>query len=227
MRQMLALLLLPALALADADAEKRVRAMEKKLESAKALQVVFEARAEAVKESGTMKGTMTLMEGNKLHLDGTIEIAGKSVKWKRISDGTTWVEEGLDGGTRPPPKPLTEDYRRSLTHGGFIAGFYLSSELDGVVTWPAFRASDFELGKPDNVRTRRVQIVDCKLTPAAKGGKTDVTFSEALWIDLETGLPLKRVFTGTLDGRKITFTETYETITLDPKVDAKVFELPK
>src|SRR5262245_65897576 len=175
MRLVLVVLLLPALALADDDAEKRVRAMEKKLESAKALQVVFEARAEGVKESGTMKGTVTLMEGNKLQLDGTIEIAGKSVKWKRISDGTNLVEDGLDGGTRPTPNSLTEDYRRSLTHGGFIAGFYLSSEADGVVTWPAFRASDFELGKPDNVRTRRAQIVDCKLMPVAKGGTADIT----------------------------------------------------
>src|SRR5262249_16932276 len=154
---------------------------------------------------------------------GTIEIAGKSVKWKRISDGTNLVEEGLDGGTRPTPKTLTEDYRRSLTHGGFIAGFYLSTEADGVVAWPPFPGSAFGLGKPDNARTRRAQIVDCKLAPVAKGGKTDVTFSEALWIDNETSLPLKRVFTGTLDGRKMTFTEAYETITLDPKIDSKMF----
>jgi outer membrane lipoprotein-sorting protein len=227
MRLMLVVLLLQALVRADDDAEKRVRAMEKKLEAAKSLQVAFEARAEGVKESGTMKGTLTLAEGNKLHLDGTIEIAGKSLNFKRISDGANTTEEGLDGGTRPTSKTLTEDYRRSLTHGGFIAGFYLSTEADGVVSWPVFRASEFELGKPDNLRTRRAQIVDCKLTPAAKGGKTDVAFSEALWLDLETSLPLKRVFTGTLNGKKITFTETYETLTLDPKVDAKMFEVSK
>jgi outer membrane lipoprotein-sorting protein len=228
MRWTLSVLLLPSLACADDDAEKRIRAMEKKLESAKAILVTFEARAEGLRESGTFKGTLTVTEGNKMHLEGSIEMKGKSVNWKKVSDGAKTTEEGLDRSSHTTSKTLTDDYRRSLTHGGFIMGFYMSSAADGEEFWPAFRVSDFELGKPDNVGTRRAQIVACKLTPVAKGEKkVDISFSESIWLDMETNLPLKRVFTGNPDGKKITFTETYEKFVLDPKVDAKLFELPK
>jgi hypothetical protein len=107
-------------------------------------------------------------------------------------------------------------------------GTYLSTARDEEESWPDFRASDFELGKPDNVGTRRAQIVACKLTPLVKGEKkTDVTFSESIWLDVEMNLPLKRVFSGDFGGKKIKFSETYEKFVLDPKVDAKLFELPK
>jgi hypothetical protein len=119
MRFVLAMLLLPALVRADDDAERQIRAMEKKLEAAKTLQVAFEARAEGLRESGTFKGTLTVAEGNKMHLEGSIEMAGKTVNWKKISDGTKTTEEGLDRGSHATSKTLTEDYRRSLTHGGF------------------------------------------------------------------------------------------------------------
>jgi len=229
MRLVLALFLLPALLRADDDAEKRIRAMEKKLASAKSIQVTFESRAEGLRESGTFKATLIVTEGNKMHLDGSIEINGKKVDWKKVSDGIKTAEEGLDRGTRSTSKNLTEDYRRSLTHGGFIMGIYLSSSGgDGDETWPTFRVSDFELGKPDNVGTRRAQIVACKLTPVPKGEKkVDISFSESVWLDMETNLPLKREFSGDFGGKKIKFTETYEKFVLDPKIDAKLFELPK
>lgn len=227
MRVMLAVLLLSALARAD-DAEKLVRAMEKKLESARAIQVAFESRAEGPRESGTFEGTLTVAEGNKMHLEGSIEMDGKKVKWKKVSDGTTTTEEGLDRGSRPTPKNLTRDCRHSLTHGGFImAAFLSSSGPDGDEMWPAFRVSDFELGKADNVGTRRARIVSCKLTPAARGAKVDVSFTETLWLDVETDLPLKREFAGSFGKKNISFTETYKSFTLDPKIDAKMFEVPK
>jgi outer membrane lipoprotein-sorting protein len=228
MRCLLLLLLLPALLCADDDAEKRIRAMEKKLESAKTIQVTFEARAEGLRESGSFKGTVTVTEGNKMHLEGAIEIDGKKVDWRKIADGTKTTEEGLDRGLRNTSKTLTTDLRRSLTHGGFIMGTYLSTARDEEESWPDFRASDFELGKPDNVGTGRAQIVACKLTPVAKGEKkVEVTFSESIWLDMETNFPLKRVFSGDFGGKKIKFTETYEKFVLDPKIDAKLFKLPK
>jgi hypothetical protein len=228
MRFSLAMLLLPAIVRAEDDAEKRIRVMEKKLESAKTLQVAFESRAEGLRESGTFKGTLTVTERNKMHLEGSIEMAGKKADWKKVSDGTKTIVEGMDGGLRATSKTLTEDHRRSLTHGGFIMGVYLHAAADEKEFWPDFRASDFELGKPDNVGTRRAQIVACKLTHVARGKKkVDITFSETLWLDPETNLPLKRVFTGNPDGKKITFTETYESFALDPKIDAKLFELAK
>src|SRR5262249_38213098 len=157
---------------------------------AKTIQVTFESRAEGLRESGTFKGTLTVTEGNKMHLDGSIEINGKKVDWKKVSDGSKTAEEGLDRGTHTTSKTLTDDYRRSLTHGGFITGIFLHGARDEEEFWMDFRASEFELGKPDNVDTRRAQIVACKLTPLVKGEKkTDVTFSESIWLDMESNLP--------------------------------------
>ena len=107
-------------------------------------------------------------------------------------------------------------------------GMYMSSSgSDGDESWLVFRASDFELGKEDNVGTRRAQVITCKLIPKGLGEKKEVSFTETLWLDLETNLPLKRVFSGDFGGKKIKFTETYDKFVLDPKVDAKVFELGK
>jgi len=229
MRTLFAVLLLPALTRAADDAEKRIRELEKKLDAAKALQITFESRAEGLRESGTFQGTLTVAEGNKMHLEGVVEMEGKKVAWKKISDGTKTSEQGIDRGSRPTSKSLTKDYRSALKHGGFIMGvFFSSSSGDGEESWPAFHISDFELGKEDKVGTRRAQIVTCKLSPAAKAEKKiDVSFTETLWLDVETGLPLKRVFAGSFGDKKISFTETYEKFVLDPKIDDKMFELAK
>ena len=122
MRSILPLLLLPALLHAADDPEKRIRDMEKKLEAAKTLQVTFEARAEGLRESGTFKGTLTVAEGNKIHLDGTVEMDGKKVNWKKVSDGKRTSEEGLDrGGARHSEdidrRPSPQSGARRLHHG--------------------------------------------------------------------------------------------------------------
>ena len=229
MRLLLVVLLVPALAGAADDAEKRIREFEKKLDAAKTLQVTFESRAQSIRDSGTFQGTLTVAEGNKMHLEGSIDLDGKTVKWKKVSDGNKTTEEGLDRGSRPTPKKLTDNIRSSLAHGGFIMAAFLSAEDSaGNVHWPAFQVSAFELGKEDKVGTRRAQIVACKLTPITTGEKkTDITFTETIWLDVETKLPLKRVFEGMFGDKKINFTETYEKFVLDPKIDEKMFELPK
>jgi outer membrane lipoprotein-sorting protein len=227
MRFILAALLLPALVQNGGDAEKPIRTMEKKLGAAKTLRVSFEAKVEGLPESGTFKGTLTVAESNKMHLEGTVEMEGKRVNWKVVSDGARTKEQGLESGTRPTSKKLTENYRSSLTHGGYIMGIYMSTESEGRESWPIFRASEFKLEKKEKIGKRQAQVIVCKLTPLEKLGKKDLTFSETLWLDVETNLPLKRIFTGTVEGKKITFTETYGTFTLDPKIDAKLFELPK
>ena len=50
--------------------------------------------------------------------------------------------------------------------------------------------------------------------------------SDQLRIDAETGLPLKRVYLAHPESEKIRITETYSEFKLNPKVDAKVFQLP-
>jgi len=52
-----------------------------------------------------------------------------------------------------------------------------------------------------------------------------LSLSEKLWLDVETNLPLKRVFTGKLN-KEFTYRENYSEFSLNPKVDAKLFDLP-
>ena len=46
-----------------------------------------------------------------------------------------------------------------------------------------------------------------------------------LWIDAKTLLPLKRSFTLKID--MIPISETYDRFVLDPKIEARAFDLPK
>jgi outer membrane lipoprotein-sorting protein len=55
----------------------------------------------------------------------------------------------------------------------------------------------------------------------------DHLLSVALWLDLKTGLPVKRTVTEEIAGEKKTLVETYRNLTLDQKVDASKFDLPK
>jgi outer membrane lipoprotein-sorting protein len=60
---------------------------------------------------------------------------------------------------------------------------------------------------------------------AVKG--LDHPSSVALWLDLKRGLPVKRTVTEEIAGEKKTLVETYRNLTLDQKVDASKFDLPK
>ncbi len=51
--------------------------------------------------------------------------------------------------------------------------------------------------------------------------------SVALWLDVKTGLPVKRIVTAGVAGERMTVTETYGKFTLDEKVDVKKFDLPR
>jgi hypothetical protein len=55
----------------------------------------------------------------------------------------------------------------------------------------------------------------------------DHTLSVALWLDLKTGLPIKRTVNEEIAGEKKTVAETYRKLTLDEKVGVKKFDVPK
>jgi hypothetical protein len=212
----------------ESDPKKLISAMERKLAEAKTLQVAFEAEhtAGGKGDFGLFKGTSTVAEGNKAHLDGAFLNDGKPTDpWKMVSDGTNLKSQGVYKAIKPASKKLSEEYRSSLTHGGYLmVAFYLSSTAPKEF-WPIFRASDYKLERQEEVGKRKANVLACKLTPTEKA-KYQGTFSETLWLDVETQLPLKRVVTHAVDGKKSIFTESYNTFNLAPKLEAKVFELP-
>ena len=83
-----------------------------------------------------------------------------------------------------------------------------------------FSVSGFKLGPKERIGEGKARRVDYTL--AVKGNEG--TFPVSLWIDLKTGLPVKRqVGTGVA---KVWYTETYQ-VKLNDKLDPKTFELPK
>jgi hypothetical protein len=48
-----------------------------------------------------------------------------------------------------------------------------------------------------------------------------------LWIDLKTKLPVKRQYAFTENGETVRSFEIYASLTVDGKLDAKTFDLPK
>jgi len=74
----------------------------------------------------------------------------------------------------------------------------------------------------EKVGERQAKVVRYRV---GKGGNDDPKV--AVSIDAETGLPLKRVLFAHPEGEKILIAEAYGAFKLNPKIDAKAFELPK
>lgn len=207
------------------EAEQLFQGVEAKLDKAKSLDVSFETLwGEAALRNGQkLKGTLVAMSGNKLRL----QVKGgekNEVVHLRISDGAKaiLVVEGNDDKPEPKktPKNLILKYRTFLARSGVLPALLppsFGNEKDD------FRerllVSDFKLGNKEKIGDRATQRINYLLR--FKGEKT--TFPVTLWIDLKTGLPVKRLV---LDGALPWFTETYE-LTLDGKLDPKMFELPR
>jgi hypothetical protein len=83
-----------------------------------------------------------------------------------------------------------------------------------------FQLLSFEAGTVEKVGGR-----DANVVTYAVAGLPAADWNVTLWIDTETGLPLKRVV-DPLGGESFRITETYQ-ITLNRKVGAGDFQLPR
>jgi len=225
---------LPALAQEGKQAEKLFRTFEKKLVAAKALRIALEGTAAGIEDvPGVLKykGTMLLAEGNKARFEMEVEMEGKKQKSNLVSDGAKMIGDDIFEGKSPPkdtPKKFFEEMIGFFKHGGPVVGHvFSSSSSEGVRSVATFKASAFKLGNKEKIGNREAQVIEYKLVlEDAPKEVAKLSFSEKLWLDVETNLPLKRVFTGKLK-KEFTYTESYSEFTLNPKVDAKLFELPK
>ena len=87
---------------------------------------------------------------------------------------------------------------------------------------PRWSASGFKFGTKEKDGERELQPLEYQLS--LKG--TKAPFSVTVWIDLKTGLPVKRLVTSEVGKEKTEVTETYGKLTLDEKLDPKTFEIP-
>jgi outer membrane lipoprotein-sorting protein len=156
------------------------------------------------------------------------EVFGMSGRFTIVGDGTKmWLVGKSAKEAKYYPKWMGEFVRAAVARSGLMVHFILESEgpadpdmkLDEKIP-----VTDFRLGKKEMVGKQEAQVVQHTLTlKLPKEVKAEVT----VWIDTKTQLPLKRVFTTTAEGKKVTVTETYTKVELDGKIDPKQFELPK
>ena len=121
------------------------------------------------------------------------------------------------------PKDLDLEIRTWVARPGL---FLPQAPLPDVAVADAkdrYRVSGFKLGNKEKVGERETQRLDYQLS--VKG--QDLPFSVTVWIDLKSGLPVKRLVTSGAGKEKFAVSETYGKLTLDEKVDPKKFDLPK
>jgi len=215
------------------DAEKLFQAMEAKLDKATALDLAFtltvqEGQLPGIRQGDGIKGTLAIMSGNKLRLEysGAKNAEGKPAQVVRISDGAQQIMT-VEGEGKPTPSKVSKDFTAGFLTVVARPGIYMAqlplADVKVADEKERFPVSGFKLGKKEKVGERETQRLDYQL--AVKG---DVAkFSVTLWIELKTGLPVKRLIAMEAGpNEKIVYSETYE-ITLDGRLDPKKFELPK
>jgi outer membrane lipoprotein-sorting protein len=214
---LLAVVLVPAAWAQDNEAEKLFCEMEKKLRGAKTLEVVFTYQL----EGKTTKGSLLLTNDNKARLqvsgrfsfgarrDASIELVsdGKKLKLKgaRVVGGPTGKAGFELGGQMEweTPKAFHAWHAAEVSRVGMepmvlALPYTLGAEIDPDGEETRMAVSDFKAGTVEKVRERQATVVHYR---CGKGGNDDPKVT--LWIDAETGLPLKRVYIAHPESEKI------------------------
>jgi outer membrane lipoprotein-sorting protein len=230
MRFALLAALVPAFAVQGNDAEKLFREMEKKIAEAKSLRVASDIDIKDKREGGTLKSSVALAPGDKLRLTMKGKGGGKELDVEVVADG-----DKLHVRMTPPgkseqvaaPKNLHALMSKVVSRTGSVGAFFIirlvapgaSSEPDPE---KLFNVKDFKMGEAAKVNGRDAKVLHYQID-IERQESANIT----LWLDAKTLLPLKRVIVPEEKGKGTQITETYTEFTLNPKFDAKTFELPK
>lgn len=210
------------------EAEALFKRMEEKLAKAKTVQV--KSRGSTMTAEGEMAATVELSweAGSKARLDSDMKIPEQGeFKSRFVSDGKNAALSGPQAQSGKTPQNLISDLVRSWSRGGgFFAAAWIEAATFKDKRHPK-RANvpktvDFKLGPKENVGPRDAQKIEFTLTEVESG-----KVSMALWIDLESHLPLKREMRGLHGQEKLTFTEFYSDFKLDEAIDPSKFDLSK
>jgi outer membrane lipoprotein-sorting protein len=212
------------------EAEQLFRKMEMKLNNAKSVESQIDVKIEDPKFPVTIEGSLLLGEGNKARLEIAANFGGQKSKSTVISDGAKMVTIGDKAEKKPTdtPKQFNEAFKAMMTRTGMGVGLFMLGDPDKQKEFKIddeMKVADFKLGKKEKVGDAEAQIIEYSLV-AKNYMKEPLMVS--VWVDTKTNLPLKRVVIMMNEKKeKNTVTETYSKLTVDEKVDAKKFELPK
>jgi hypothetical protein len=203
--------------------------MEKKVTSAKAVRVASDDKANA--RGVRLKWVLVFAEGNKCRLDREYTadlqgLEGKVIKVLTISDGTKLLSvQGTARLKEDAPADLTNMLQGSISRCGMSVQWLtgLDGKKQGFKIDEDFKVTDFVLGDKEKVGEQEAQVVRYNVLLRGK-----IKLPVSVWLDARTKLPLKRVTTIPDKGeQKLTITETFTEVTLNPKLEPKTFELPK
>lgn len=226
---LVAVALIPAQA---ETAEAQFKKMEQAVLKAKTLQSDLTVTAGAAKETFMdLKGRIAIAQGAKIRLELEGEVRKEKDKMTMVSDGNEMImtSSKRPGKAQKTEKNLTEMTMASIARSGITAALFFSvqrsdeKEVEEFSIDKILAVSDFKLGKKEAIDGKEAQAIEYKLKVKGQKETMDVT----VWIDVKSGLPVKRVATGTEGDMKFTITETYTKLTLDGKIDDKEFALPK
>lgn len=227
MQSLLALSLLMVAPAQTQDAEQLFRAMEKKITTAKSLKMVCKTFVEVGTNVYRVDVTLQTAPGNRLRLQAVPAPKKGDEELLVIADGKKLsVAKSTKGAGEVQDVPpnftakLVELLARSAT----------GTMLDEVLRPGSQPAADdvvlsnFKLGGKEKVDGKReARLVEYELALKDKGASLKVK----LWIDTQTLLPTNRVMTIVVGATESRFTEVFSEFTVDPTIDAKLFELPK
>jgi len=208
------------------EAEELFRKMEEKFTKANSFQLSWKVAATIKEGELTAEGTVLLSEGNKARIDFAAKVLDQDQKDQFISDGKTLETYGSRSSSVATPETFNKTVLGSIARGGAVQALtvinmkYYTRESD---PRKLFTLSSFAMGKKEKVEKREAQVIEFKAT--LNPNKQEATVK--LWIDCESGLPLKRVFTVNEMKQEIVSTETYSNIKFDEKIDSSKFEFPK
>ncbi len=228
MRLALLVALLPALAGGGDDAEKLFRAVEKKLASAKSLRVVSSLAVQLQGKDLMWEGSLEI-DGDKMRMRFSGRFARRDLKITAVSDGKKLRLVGFLNGDLseegPVPTKLRELATKLVSRIGLTGSLFIVSKVSprhdtgDLNPDKLFTVHGFKRGKAVRVSGRDTKVLHYRLDAA--GQNTTVV----LWVDARTLVPVKRLID--FGKEKIRVVETYTEFQLDPKLDAKTFELPK
>ena len=223
---LLALTAWPAVAQKN-EAEKLFRNMEEKLRTAKTLQLRFDSSVTIPPNTGSVKGTLILGEGDKLRL----ELGGKpfGVEFKSIlvSDGTTMSSkdstEPKKDKTQKAPNALGANVRKALPLLGVFVCF---NGIDrGNWSPGVLKGSNFKLAGKEKIGEQNTQVIEYTVTEV-KAVISPGKWRMKMWLDAQAHLPVKLTMTMDELADISATTDTFSEFAVDAKVDVKLFELP-
>jgi outer membrane lipoprotein-sorting protein len=221
----------PGFPFPPSDAERLMREMDAAITAARTLHIDFEIRNDKPgKGERLFRGSVYLADHNRFRYDQTGTLTASV-----ISDGhhtVTTVVNPAERVSQETPGWFNEVLQTWLGRGGTYVSVGRVCEL-------AARRPGETPGREDGPRVSNARLLPDEVVGGVKARvvEYDLGWEKLLsvvdaakvrvWIDPKTKLPIRRTFVIRPGATKDTYTATHKKFEIDPKLDPKLFELPK